>query len=196
VSDANTEEDMTIIDQWLNVKAPPVPQLKTVTIEPETTALLMLDLIKQTCNKECRPRCLESLPHVKKLLNAARAKKMLVVYSLSPGPAVIADTLPEIAPNKNEPFVKSGVDKFYQTDLEQILTEKNIHTLIIVGTAAHGAVLYTASEAVLRGFNVIVPVDGVSAENTYIEQYVAYNFTSAPIISAKVTLTSSDLVKF
>ena len=101
-----------------------------------------------------------------------------------------------VAPNKNEPFVKSGVDKFYQTNLEQILAEKNIQTLIIVGTAAHGAVLYTASEAVLRGFNVIVPVDGVSAENTYIEQYVAYNFTSAPIISAKVTLTTTDMVNF
>jgi hypothetical protein len=41
-----------------------------------------------------------------------------------------------------------------------------------------------------------VPVEGVSAENTYIEQYVAYNFTSAPIISAKVTLTSTDMVNF
>jgi nicotinamidase-related amidase len=187
---------MTIIDEWSNVKAPPAPQLKPVTVDPENTALLMLDLIKQTCNQELRPRCLESLPHVKKLLNAARAKKMLVVYSLSPGPSVIADTLPAVAPNKNEPFVKSGVDKFYQTNLEQILTEKNIQTLIIAGTAAHGAVLYTASEAALRGFNVIVPVDGVSAESTYIEQYVAYNFTSAPIISAKVTLTSTDMVNF
>jgi hypothetical protein len=28
-------------------------------------------------------------------------------------------------------------------------------------------------------------LDGVSAENIYIEQYVAYNFSSAPIISAK-----------
>ena len=63
-----------------------------------------------------------------------------------------------------------------------------------VGTAAHGAVLYTASEAVLRGFNVIVPVDGVSAENTYIEQYVAYNFTSAPIISAKVDFHQANIV--
>jgi nicotinamidase-related amidase len=196
MSGANTEEGMTIIDEWSNVKAPPAPQLKAVTIDPETTALLILDLIKQTCNREDRPRCLESLPYVKKLLDAARAKKLLVVYSLSPGPAVIADTLPEVAPNENEPFVKSGVDKFYQTDLERILTEKNIRTLIIVGTAAHGAVLYTASEAVVRGFNVIVPVDGVSAESTYIEQYVAYNFYSAPIIAAKVTLTSTDMVKF
>jgi nicotinamidase-related amidase len=187
---------MTIIDEWSNVKVPPAPQLKTVTIDPDTTALLTLDLIKQTCNQEIRPRCLESLPQVKKLLDAARAKKMLVVYSLSPGPAAIADTLPEVAPNKSGPFVKSGVDKFDQTNLEQILKDKNIQTVIIVGTAAHGAVLYTASEAVLRGLNVIVPVDGVSAENTYIEQYIAYNFTSAPIVSAKVTLTSADMIYF
>ena len=186
----------TIIEEWSTVKAPPAPHLKTVTIEPKTTALLVLDLIKQTCNQERRPRCLASLPRVKKLLTEARAKEMLVVYSISPGPTLIADTLPEVAPNEKEPFVKSGVDKFYQTNLEQILKEKNIETVIIVGTAAHGAVLYTASEAVLRGFNVIVPVDGVSAESTYIEQYVAYNFTSAPIISTKVTLTRSDMVKF
>jgi nicotinamidase-related amidase len=193
---ADTEEDMTIIDEWSNVKAPPAPQLKTVTIDPETTALLMLDLIKQTCSQECRPRCLESLPRVKKLLTAARAKKILIVYSLSPGPALIADTLPEVAPKKNEPFVKSGVEKFFQTNLEHILVKNNMKTLIIVGTAAHCAVLYTASEAVLRGFDVIVPVDGVSAENAYIEQYVAYNFTSAPVISAKVTLTCTDMVNF
>jgi hypothetical protein len=39
---------MTIIDEWSNVKVPPAPQLKTVTIDPDTTALLTLDLIKQT----------------------------------------------------------------------------------------------------------------------------------------------------
>lgn len=37
MSGANTEEDMTIIDEWSNVKAPPAPQLKTVIIDPETT---------------------------------------------------------------------------------------------------------------------------------------------------------------
>jgi nicotinamidase-related amidase len=186
----------TIIDEWSSVKPPPAPRLKEVTIDPETTALLMLDLIKQTYNLEQRPRCLESLPNVKKLLTQAKENQMLVVYSLSPGTTEIADTLPEVAPSGKEPFARSGVNKFYQTNLEQVLKEKNIQTLIIVGTAAHGAVLYTASEAVLRGFNVIVPVNGISAENTYIDQYVAYNFANAPIISAKVTLTSTEMMKF
>ena len=145
----------TIIDEWSSVKAPSAPELKAVTIDPKTTALLMLDLIKQTCNQERRPRCLASVPKAKKLLTEARAKDMLVVYSIIPGPAVIGDTLPEVAPTAKEPFVKSGVNKLYQTNLEQILKDKNIKTVIIVGTAAHGAVLYTASEAVLRGFDVI-----------------------------------------
>jgi len=40
MSGANTEEGMTIIDEWSNVEAPPAPQLKTVTLDPQTTALL------------------------------------------------------------------------------------------------------------------------------------------------------------
>jgi nicotinamidase-related amidase len=92
--------------------------------------------------------------------------------------------------------VAAFVDKFMlgnkDTGLEKILKDKGITTVIAVGTAANGAVLYTSSAAALRGFNVIVPVDGMSAvgQNIYVEQYVAYNFTSAPIISPKITLTT------
>jgi len=52
-----------------------------------------------------------------------------------------------------------------------------------------------AAEA-MRGLKVIVPVDGSSAENEYVEQYVAYNLTHAPVIAAKITLTTSDMIKF
>lgn len=34
-----------IIEEWGNVKAPPAPELKPVTVDPKTTALLMLDYI-------------------------------------------------------------------------------------------------------------------------------------------------------
>jgi nicotinamidase-related amidase len=184
-----------VIGEWSNVKAPPAPELKAVTIEPKTTALLMLDFVKQTCNEQRRPRCLATLPKAKTLLAEARAKDMLVVYSFV-NSGTFADTLAEVAPIGKEPAVQSGADKFYKTDLEQILKDKNITTVIVVGTAAHGAVMYTASEAALRGMKVIVPVDGMSAENAYIEQYVAFNFTSAPAISNNTTLTSIDMIKF
>jgi nicotinamidase-related amidase len=185
----------TIIDEWQNVKAPPAPELKAVTVDPRTTALLMLDFVPSSCNQQRRPRCIASLPKTKKLLAEARAKDMLVVYSLAPV-GTISETLAEVAPTGKEPFVQSGVDKFYKTNLEQILKDKDIKTVIVAGTGANGAVLYTASGAVLRGMKVLVPVDVVSDVNLYMEQYVAYHFMNAPLVAGNVTLTAVDLMKF
>ena len=198
----------TIIDEWSSVKAPPPPELKPVTADPKTTALLVMDLFKQICNMERRPRCVASIPRIEKLLAEARAKGVTIIYTLVPtaGPnvpaPVISDTLPAIAPKGNEPVVVSFVDKFMLNDkdtgLATNLKDKGITTVIAVGTAAHGAVLYTSSAAALRGFNVIVPVDGMSTvgQDTYVEQYVAYNLTHAPVLSPKVTLTRTDMISF
>lgn len=185
----------TIIDEWASVKVPEPPALKPVKLDPGTTALLMLDFNKQTCNEQRRPRCIASIPHVKKLLEAARAAGAPVVYSLGGG-GKPADIAKDLAPAKGEPVVSSSVDKFRGTDLENILKRKGIKTVITVGTGAHGAVLYTASAAALRGMQVIVPVDGMSGDIPYIEQYTAYHLTHAPGVSAKVTLTRIDDVKF
>jgi len=183
-----------IVDEWNTVKVPAAPELKPVTIDAKTTALLMLDFNKQTCNAERRPRCIASIPGAKKLLTLARAKGAPVVYSLSPG-AATADIAQVLAPRADEPVVASGPDKFLGTGLEKILKDKGIKTVIVVGTAAHGAVLYTASAAALRGFSVIVPVDGMSAENPYAEQYVAWNLVNAPRVSTQTTLTKIDLIR-
>jgi len=62
----------TIVDKWTSVPAPPLPELKPVTVDPKTTALLMLDFMNQ--NRGKRPACVASLPAMKKLLAAARSK--------------------------------------------------------------------------------------------------------------------------
>lgn len=184
----------TIVDEWQHVNVPLAPELKPVNVEAKTTALLLLDFNKQTCNAKLRPRCIASIPKVKKLLTDARMKGITVIYSLSPG-AVPADIAAELAPLGGEPVVISGPDKFMGTDLEKILKEKGIQTVIVTGTAAHGAVLYTASGAALRGIQVILPVDGMSAENTYAEQYVTWHLVNAPRVSTRVLLTKIDLIK-
>ena len=185
----------TIIDEWAVVKAPVPPALKGVTIEPKTTALLLLDFNKQTCNSERRPRCVASIPRAMNLLKDARAKGVHVIFSLSPG-AQVQDIAKELAPLNSEPVVTSGPDKFLGTDLERMLREKGIKTVIATGTASHGAVLYTASGAALRGLRVIVPLDAVSAEDIYPEQYVAWHLVNAPRVSSQVTLTRTDLIKY
>ena len=185
----------TIIDEWATVQPPKPPELKPVTLDPKTTALLMLDFVKQTCNNERRPRCVASVPTVQGLLSQARSNKVAVVYSITTA-ATPADILKEVAPLEGEPMVKAMADKFLGTDLEKVLKEKGIKTVVVVGTAAHGAVLNTGSQAAFRGLKVIVPVDGMSAENTYFEQYTAYHLVNAPGVGQQVTLTRIDMIKF
>jgi nicotinamidase-related amidase len=184
----------TIVDTWDAVKAPPAPELKSVILDSKATALLLLDFNKQTCNAERRPRCIASIPKVQELLEEARSKGFTIIYSLSAG-ATSTDIARELAPRKGEPVVTAGPDKFMGTDLEKILMDKGIKTVIVTGTAAHGAVLYTASGAAFRGMQVILPVDGMSAENTYSEQYTAWHLANAPRVSSKVILTKIDLIK-
>jgi nicotinamidase-related amidase len=183
-----------VIDEWQSVQPPKPPELKAVTLEPQTTALLLLDFVKQTCNNERRPRCLGSIPKVEALLKQARSKGVMVVYSITSA-STGADILPELAPQGSEPMVKAASDKFLGTELEKILKDKGIKTVIVTGTAAHGAVLNTGSQAALRGFKVIVPVDGMSAETTYHEQYTAYHMATAPGVAQQTTLTRSDMIK-
>lgn len=185
----------TIIKEWANVKAPPPSVLRSVTVDPKTTALLILDLTKQTCNAQRRPRCLLTLPKVKTFLARARAHKMLVIYSIVSG-GTKADINPAVAPRASDPIVSSSANKFIHTDLLTILRKRHIKTVITVGTASQGAVLFTASEAVFHGFKVVFPVDGVSADNTYYEQAVAYILPTAPTIGQSVTLTRFDMINW
>ena len=180
----------TVIEEWDQVKAPPAPEFASVTVDPHTTALLILDIEERTANLKRRPRAVASVPAIRSLLERARGAGMAVVYSTTSkgSPETI---LPEVAPRPGEPVVKSSVDKFYHTDLEKILKDKGIQRVIIVGTAAEGAVLNTATGAALRSLEVVVPVDGISSSELYAEQYVCWHLLNAPAVSGRVTLTDA-----
>ena len=195
-ADISFAQSKTIIDEWASVQAPKPPELKPVKIDdPKSTAFLVLDLVKQGCSNERRPRCITSVPQIQAFLTQARSKGLFVIHSYTTSSSP-ADFLPEVAPLAGEPLVRAPADKFVGTDLEKILRDKGIKTVIVVGTAAHGAVISTASQAAFRGFKVIVPVDGMSSENTYFEQYTAYHLTNAPGVAQQVTLTKFDMIQF
>ena len=89
-------------------------------------------------------------------------------------------------------------DKFLNTDLEKILKDKGIKTVIAVGTAAEwrGAV-HREPAPRCAALNVIVPVDGMSAVDPFAELCDA--LARSPLrrgVSAKTTLTKSDMIKF
>jgi nicotinamidase-related amidase len=186
----------SVIDEWATVKAPPPPELKPVSVDAASTALIVMDISTQSCTVEKRPRCVATLPKVQKLIGEARAKGILVLYTLA-GTSKRTDIIKEVAPLDAEQSLSgAGPDKFVGIDLDSILKGKNIKTLIAVGTAAEGAVLHTAAGAAFRGYDAVVPVDGMSSTNIYAEQYTAWHLANAPRLPDHVKLTKVDMIKF
>src|SRR4051794_20983521 len=79
-----------------SVKIAPKPELKPVTVDPKTTALLVLDVMKSNCG--VRPRCVPIVPNVKKMIDQARAHNMLIAYNLTGSGKVEDMADPGIAP--------------------------------------------------------------------------------------------------
>jgi nicotinamidase-related amidase len=185
-----------IVSSWAATTLPPPPSLKPVKVEANQTALLVLDFSTDTCNSAQRPRCFDSLPTVAKLLAAARAHGAVVVYSTIPNGSIGASPQ-ALAPRPGDPVVTAGADKVLGTGLANILQAKHVRTVIVTGTIAQGAVLYTASSAALRGYDVIVPIDGMSAPDAFGELATAWVFANGPAsVSRHVTLTRSELIGF
>lgn len=185
----------TILDRWQSVSTPPAPEIKPVTLDPATTGFFVLDLVHHTCNATDRPGALAIVPVAARLLREARAAGAHILHALS-AHATADDILDEVKPLAGEPIVAGGPDKFIGTDLQKILDERGIRTLAMVGTAGHGAVLFTPAGAAQRGYDAVVVVDVVGAETDFIRLANAWVLANAPLIARKVTLTTSDRLRY
>lgn len=188
-----------IFDDWTTVQSPPRPELKAVTLDGSTTALLILDMTKAACG--ARPRCVASIPNVKRLYDAARGAGAMLWYSLvgSNGNATPADVIdPGFLPRDGEWVRQGGPDKFLGSNLEEKLKARGIKTVIVCGTSFQGVGIGTGSASAQRGYKVIIPIDCLSSEDPYMEQYSAWHlFKGGPaIVTSQVTLTRSTMVKF
>lgn len=190
---------------WADAASPDLPSLPDpvqVTVEAASTAVLAVDLTSTTCSPDAA--CTASLDPIARVLTGARAAKALVVYSSTNDAGTLI--LPAVAPKPADPLVLGEGDRFLNTDLDAILQSHGIQTLVIVGTVANGAVLYTAWGANTRGYTVVVLDDGISAPTDFdvfsaeyqmLNQPDPYaNPGNTPLQSDAVTLSQSDLVTF
>jgi nicotinamidase-related amidase len=158
---------------------------------------LILDMMKSSCT--ARPRCAATVPNVKKLHDGARAAGAMVFYTFSGENPKLADFIdPGFAPREGEWIAQRGPDKFLGSGLDEKLKARGIKTVIVCGTSAQGVVIGTGSGSAQRGYKVIVPVDCMSSDDPYMEQYAAWHmFKGGPaIVTSQTTLTRSDMIKF
>ena len=72
--------------------------------------------------------------------------------------------IPELAPTDDEPVIdKPGKGAFYETDLDLILQNRRIRTLIVCGVTTEVCVHTTVRQANDRGYECIVPADCVGS---------------------------------
>jgi nicotinamidase-related amidase len=90
----------------------------------------------------------------------------------SPGRAITA----ALEPHKDDYFIlKPRHSAFYQTPLSLLLEDLGAKTLIITGVLTDSCVLFSANDAYLRGYKIVVPQDCVaSLEATHSEEALDY----------------------
>jgi nicotinamidase-related amidase len=81
-----------------------------------------------------------------------------------------------LKPDERDYFVlKPKHSAFYSTSLDLLLRYLNANTLILTGIAGNICVLFTASDAYMRDFNLLVPQDCIASETEADNQHaVAY----------------------
>ena len=75
-----------------------------------------------------------------------------------------AMVIDELAPQPGDRIIaKTAYSGFYRTELEDVLRSQGVEEMILTGCVTNICVLYTAADAVMRGFGVVVPADSVAA---------------------------------
>ena len=146
-------------------------------------AVLVVDFIRAYTTSGSplfAPPVCDAVMETAELLDAARARGVLVVYTrvlynkngLDGGIFVqkvpvlrtlvegepLAEIVPELAPHPGDVIlVKQYASAFFGTSLASLLTAQGVDTLILTGCSTSGCVRATAVDGMQHGFRVIVP---------------------------------------
>jgi nicotinamidase-related amidase len=175
----------------------PIPQ--EVTVDPKTTALLVLDL---NCRcEDPKERCNQLIEPVATFLDRARQANMFILYTAADRYRGTPEARMPAAfkQRPEEPTIfPSAFDKFYSGEMQPMLQQRGVKTVICCGASSNQAVMYTATAAVRPfGYICVIPVDGLIARSDYEHEFTLHQFTILPGGAAeKFRITEFDKIKF
>lgn len=175
------------------------PEPKPVSLERNSTGILVLDLSKR-CH-DPKISCFQLLEPVGEFLHRARTYGIPIIYSISliEKGTPSGDVASPLKRRETEPVINpDGFDKFTGGLLQDFLKQNNIKSLVIIGSATNFAVLYTATTATrIYRYNVILPIDGVSARNKYEQEYALHQLAVLPpVVTIPIQFTNLSLISF
>jgi nicotinamidase-related amidase len=178
-----------VMQKWDDLKAPPPPRLDAVELSHADTALIVMDYDRKTCVPEKRARCATALPRIAALIESARKSGVKVIHFVNAN-MLPTDIAPAVAPHPGEPVMKASGNKFYGTDLDQVLKGAGVKNIVLTGTSANGAVMSTVLGAYERGYKAIIPVDAMPADTMWQEQFVIWELANGPAFREVSKLTT------
>ena len=111
---------------------------------------------------------------------------------LEPG-AKAHDVVGLIMPTAADHFMfKPKHSAFFGTPLDTLLKQLGIRTLVLTGVTSHQCVLFTAMDAHVREYDLVVPPDCIGAPALADTRHALYVFSHA----LKARLTSSRALRF
>jgi nicotinamidase-related amidase len=126
-------------------------------------------------------RAARIIPNISALLEHARKAKVLVIYATDAHLPEIdpefdvwgrhaeagswgAEVIDELTPKEGDfRVIKRKYSAFQGTDLDQLLRELKVDTVILTGVVTDICIQHTAADAFFRGYKVVVPKDCVEA---------------------------------
>lgn len=166
---------------------PPMPKSKSLhgsTPDSSKVVLLLVDLINDLefdGGEKLLPCAREMAKPLATLIRRARRARVPIIYandnwgrwrsSFEQTVTACRNTrgwpvVKQLLPKKNDYFVlKAKHSAFYATPLHLLLQHLDAETLIIAGLAADNCVLFTAGDAYMLEYDVVIPRDCVASED-------------------------------
>ncbi len=169
------------------VEVPEIPRAVNVRLPASSSALVVVDMQNDFAHPEgvlfC-PDAPKTVPLILGLLEQARSVGARVVFTQdwhtdedpefrlwgehAKAGTWGAEVVAPLRPLSGETTIhKLGYDPFYGTSLDHLLRSWRVEHLVITGTVANICVLHAAGAAAIRGYQVVLPEDAVSALNTF-----------------------------
>ena len=104
----------------MTLQMPATPHPARVTLDPKTTALIVLDYVEDICARQ--PSCKgQMLPAMIPFLERVRKAGLVIAYGTRE--QNMTHWLKEVAPGPNDiKIVNTAQDRFYNNDLDKVLT--------------------------------------------------------------------------
>jgi len=143
-------------------------------------ALLVIDMQKDIAHHKKRKKALSILPRMKKIIQNAHEAKIPIFYTkivLNPDDVEFkrfgevycvkgtagCDIIDELKPLKGHIIEKNKHSAFFQTELDRMLKENRVDTVILTGMQTQICIMTTAADAFYREYKVIVVDDCVES---------------------------------